>query len=110
MRARAIVFDFNGTLSDDEPILYRIFAELFAEHGRPLTQQEYLDQLAGLSDPEVVGTWLGHDNPVAEAVVEQRIERYRAAVSDGSSITPRVREAVRYAAERVPVAIVSGAA
>jgi beta-phosphoglucomutase len=110
MKAQAIVFDFNGTLSDDEPILYRIFAELFAEHGRPLTQQEYLDQLAGLSDPEIVGTWLGHDNPVVDDVVEQRIERYRAAVSDGSSITPDVREAVRYAADRVPVAIVSGAA
>jgi len=110
MKAQAIVFDFNGTLSDDEPILYRIFAGLFAEHGRPLTQQEYLDQLAGLSDPEIVGTWLGHDSRVVDAVVEQRIERYCAAVSDGSSIAPAVREAVRYAAERVPVAIVSGAA
>jgi len=110
MRARAIVFDFNGTLSDDEPILYRIFAELFAEQGRPLTRQEYVDRLAGLSDPEIVGAWLGHDNPVVPRVVEQRIERYRAAVSDGSSVVPAVREAVRYAAERVPVAIVSGAA
>ena len=110
MRPTALLLDFNGTLSDDEPILYGIFAQLFAEHGRPVTQQEYLDQLAGLSDPEIVGTWLGHDNPVVPQVVEQRIERYRAAVSDGSSITSAVREAVRYAAARVPVAIVSGAA
>ena len=24
-------FDFNGTLSDDEPIMYAVFAELFAD-------------------------------------------------------------------------------
>src|SRR5581483_8399364 len=53
MAPDSIVFDFNGTLSDDEPVLCEIFVELFAEH---------------------------------------------------------FREAVRYAAERVPVAICSGAA
>jgi beta-phosphoglucomutase-like phosphatase (HAD superfamily) len=34
MAPGAVIFDFNGTLSNDEPILYRIFAELFAEHGK----------------------------------------------------------------------------
>jgi beta-phosphoglucomutase len=108
--AGAVIFDFNGTLSDDEPILCEIFRGLFAEHGRPLSAQEYYDELAGLSDPEIVRTWLGDDHPDVEAVIEQRISRYRAAVADGSSISEDVRAAVRYAAERVPVAIVSGAA
>ena len=31
---RAIIFDFNGTLSDDEPILCEIYGRLFAEHGQ----------------------------------------------------------------------------
>jgi beta-phosphoglucomutase-like phosphatase (HAD superfamily) len=39
----AVIFDFNGTLSDDEPILYRVYAEMFAEHGRPLSEREYYD-------------------------------------------------------------------
>ncbi|MFN2628838.1 MAG: HAD family hydrolase [Gaiellaceae bacterium] len=108
--ARAIVFDFNGTLSADEPILCQIFSELFAEHGKPLAAQQYFDHLAGQSDPEIVYRWLGRDHPDAEAVIEERVRRYRAAVSDGSTIHEPVREAVRYAAERVPVAIVSGAA
>jgi beta-phosphoglucomutase len=107
---RALIFDFNGTLSDDEPILCEIFVELFAEHGRPLSAQEYFDHLAGFSDPEIVYTWLGRDHPDVEAVIEERVRRYRAAVSDGSSIAPATRAAVRYAAERVPLAIVSGAA
>ena len=109
MPVRAVIFDFNGTLSHDEPILFEIFSELFAEHGRPLSAQEYFDELAGLSDPEIVRTWLGRDYPAVEEVIERRIERYRE-LADGSSVPETVREAVRYAAERVPVSIVSGAA
>ena len=107
---RAVIFDFNGTLSDDEPILCQIFVDLFAEHGRPLSAQQYFDELAGLSDPEIVRRWLGDDHPDLEGVIAERVARYRAAVSDGSSVHEPVREAVRYAAERVPLAIVSGAA
>jgi len=106
----AIIFDFNGTLSDDEPIMCEIFIELFAEHEKPLSAQEYFDQLAGLSDPEIVRTWLGEDHPDIDDVIAERVNRYRAAVGDGSSIHEHVREAVRYAAERVPLAICSGAA
>lgn len=107
---RAIIFDFNGTLSDDEPILCEIFAQLFAEHGKPLSKQQYFDELAGLSDAEIVRTWLGRDHPDVDAVIDERVDRYRAAVADGSSVHAHVREAVRYAAERVPIAICSGAA
>jgi beta-phosphoglucomutase len=108
--ARAIVFDFNGTLSDDEPVLCEIFVDLFAERGKPLAAQEYFDHLAGLSDPEIVRTWLGRDDPGVDEVIQERVDRYRAAVGDGSTVHEGVREAVRYAAERVPLAIVSGAA
>ena len=44
------------------------------------------------------------------AFVAERIARYRAAVADGSTVPAEVREAVRYAGDRVPLAIVSGAA
>jgi beta-phosphoglucomutase len=106
---RAIAFDFNGTLSADEHVLCEIFRELFAERGRPLSVQEYFDELAGISDPEIVRRWLGNDHPDVEVVIEERIARYRAAVADGSTIGEPVRAAVRYAAERVPLAVVSGA-
>jgi beta-phosphoglucomutase-like phosphatase (HAD superfamily) len=109
-RPSAIAFDFNGTLSHDEPILCEIFMDLFAEHGKPLSAQEYYDELAGLSDPEIVRTWLGPDHPAVDEVIEKRIVRYRSAVADGSSVPAELREAVRFAAEHVPLAIVSGAA
>jgi beta-phosphoglucomutase len=110
MPTRALVFDFNGTLSDDEPILCEIFVRLFAEHGKPLTARQYFDELAGLSDPEIVRTWLGPDHPDVDAVIAERVDRYRAALGDGSSVHPHAREAVRYAAGRVPLAVCSGAA
>jgi beta-phosphoglucomutase len=110
LAVRAVIFDFNGTLSHDEPILCRIFAELFAERGRPLSEQEYFDELVGMSDPEIVRTWLGRDYPAVDEVIERRVARYRELVADGSSVPEAMREAFRYAAERVPVAIVSGAA
>jgi beta-phosphoglucomutase len=110
MQPRAVVFDFNGTLSDDEPILCSIFQDLFAEHGRPLSRERYFDELAGLSDPEIVRAWLGPDHPAVPGVLEERISRYRESVADGRSVRPETREAVLYAAERVPVALVSGAA
>ncbi len=106
----AVVFDFNGTLSDDEPVLCEIFMHLFAEHGKPMSAQEYFDRLAGLSDPEIVRTWLGNDHPDVQAVIDERVERYRAAVAGGSTVHEHTREAVRHAAERVPLAICSGAA
>ena len=109
MGARALMFDFNGTLSDDEPLLFAILADLFAEQGRPLTEDVYFERLAGLSDPEIVRTWLGEDHPAVDTVLAERIARYRARVSDGSTISPAAREAVRHAAARVPVAVVSGA-
>src|SRR6266542_2189997 len=88
----AVIFDFNGTLSHDEPILCEIFGELFAAEGRPLSAQEYFDELAGLSDPEIVRTWLGRDHPAVEEVIQRRIERYRELGADGSSVPEDVSD------------------
>jgi beta-phosphoglucomutase len=107
--ARALMFDFNGTLSDDEPLLFAILSDLFAEQGKPLAEDVYYEQLAGLSDPEIVRGWLGADHPAVESVLAERVARYRAQVGDGSTIGPDARAAFLHAAEAVPVAVVSGA-
>ena len=108
-RPRALIFDFNGTLSDDETIMYRVFAELFARHGRPLSEQPYLDELAGLSDEQIVTTWLG-----AASMSRRSWPSGSSATStrspDADTVGEDVRRGVLYAASRVPVLIVSGAA
>jgi beta-phosphoglucomutase len=106
--ARALVFDFNGTLSHDEPVLFAIYSELFAEHGRPLTEDDYFGTLAGNTEEAIIGGWLDVDGDELAALVEERIDRY-VRRADGSTIPEPLRAAVRHAAARVPVAVVSGA-
>lgn len=106
---RALMFDFNGTLSDDEPLLCSIYQSLFAQYGRPLTEDQYYTLLAGRSEEAIIGSWLGVDGPLLASLVAERIGRYATLASDGSSVSEEARAAVLYAAEHVPVTIVSGA-
>jgi HAD superfamily hydrolase (TIGR01509 family) len=107
VRPAALLFDFNGTLSDDEQIQCEIYQEIFAEAGKPLGKAQYFAELAGLSDPEIVRTWLGEERP---ELVAERVSRFQARAADGSTVGPAAREAVRYAAKRAQLAVVSGAA
>src|SRR3954468_4836898 len=107
--AEALVFDFNGTLSDDEPLLLSIYQELFARYGRPLREEEYLDHLAGNTEQAIIGTWLGVDGPLLAILAQDRRAADAALAASGPTLPTAVRKAVRYAAERVPVGIVSGA-
>ena len=90
-------------------MLCSIYAELFVENGRAMTEADYYGALAGHSEEAIIGGWLDVEGEELERLVAERIERYRAAVADGSTVPTHVRDAVRYAAERVPVGLVSGA-
>ena len=47
---RAILFDFNGVLVDDEPIHLEIFERVLADEGIPFAAEEYLARFLGLDD------------------------------------------------------------
>jgi HAD superfamily hydrolase (TIGR01509 family) len=101
-----LLLDFNGTLSEDEPLLCQIFQELFEEAGRPVTEEEYYERLAGFSDAEIIRMWLGRDDP---ALLRRKTARYRE-LADGSTVSEEARAAVRWAAGRAVLGIVSGSA
>jgi beta-phosphoglucomutase len=107
MPVAALAFDFNGTLSDDEPVLAAVYEELFAELGRPITAEQYFRELAGHTDEEILVRWFGASD---DAVIAERIRRYNVRVADGSTVDDEMRAAVRFAAARVPVALVTAAA
>jgi HAD superfamily hydrolase (TIGR01509 family) len=104
---RAVAFDFNGTLSNDEPLLARVYQEQFAELGRPITEAEYFEYLAGHTDEEMYTRWFGHADL---ALIQDRIDRYNRLAADGHTVDEEMRDAIRFAAARVPVAVVSAAA
>lgn len=93
----AVLFDFNGTLSDDEPLLARVYQELIPG----LTAEEYYARYAGHTDEHIFGG--------DEALIAERVRRYNALAADGHTVDGETRAAVRYAATRAPVAIVSAA-
>lgn len=104
---RALLLDFNGTLSDDEPLLCRIFQELFDEAGKPLSDEVYFRELAGLSDPEIVERWLGEPRP---DLLERKIAIYRRETRMGETIDQVIQFALKDAAQYFPIGVVSGAA
>jgi beta-phosphoglucomutase len=111
---RAVIFDFNGTISDDEPILDRLFQEVFAVDGVHFGSAYYYDRLAGLSDPEIVDRALSdHDQPAnperAARLLRSKVDRYKQAVTMEPTVTTEAAAFVRAVADRVPIAIASGA-
>ena len=109
-----MLFDFNGTISDDEPVLARIFTRMFSEIGVEVSEQVYFTEFAGYSDPEIVERMLAkydrRDDQLAERLIERRAELYAEEIEIASPVRPEAAQFVREVAARVPVAIASGAA
>lgn len=112
---RAVVFDFNGTLSDDEPLLLQIFAELFDDHlGWRLTPEDYASRLAGYSDREIIERVVAEQAPgdpgLVELLLEKRRDRYQELARSESPIRSGTSALVEgLDAAGVPMAIVTGA-
>ncbi len=111
----AIIFDFNGTISDDERLLARLFVQIFDEIGIAVTEQRYFEEYAGYSDPEICADVTarhgrGGDTGLVDRLLRRRTDLYLQAVGEQSPVKPAAAEFVRRTAERVPVAIASGAA
>ncbi|HSF38844.1 MAG TPA: HAD hydrolase-like protein, partial [Thermoanaerobaculia bacterium] len=47
---RAILFDFNGVLVDDEPIHLEMFQRVLSEEGIDLSAEDYYARYVGLDD------------------------------------------------------------
>jgi beta-phosphoglucomutase-like phosphatase (HAD superfamily) len=112
---RAVILDFNGTLSDDEPLLDRLFRDALAvEAGIEMTSADYFEQFAGLSDPEIAESALraGGIDPspaLIERILRAKIDGYLIAVEEEPPIPHAATEFVDVVADRVPIAIASGA-
>lgn len=112
---RAVIFDFNGTLSDDEPILEEIFTDLFAAHlGWQMSAADYRSTLRGRSDREIVEIAVrdhgGVRPELTEDLLRRRGERYKQIVAEKSPVAGPAAELVeRLAVAQVPMAVVTGA-
>jgi HAD superfamily hydrolase (TIGR01509 family) len=113
---KAAIFDFNGTITDDEDMQYDVYAETLAElGGLEFEREHYFGQLAGRCDHDLIrGAFVGCGQPIPpEAILQQivrsRIDRYLARASMISPVRPETAELVMELSTLVPLAIVSGA-
>ena len=111
----AVIFDFNGTLSNDEHILFDIFSDLFSRHlGWAMTADEYRDQLLGRSDREIVERavqlhGVGARDEVDE-LLKLRKSAYKERVAEEHPIDHSTVQVVNYLVDNgIPMAIVTGA-
>jgi beta-phosphoglucomutase len=114
IRARAAIFDFNGTITLDEHILCEIFQELLGPVGAPISTEEYFGVLAGLSDPALVeralelrGVSLGGE--LKACLIRRRVERYLERAEQRLPVRGGSRDLVLALADWLPMAVASGA-
>lgn len=112
---RCVIFDFNGTLSDDEPILLRLYTEMFLERLHwTLTPRHYYQRYAGRSDREIIDIVVeelnGFDDALASDLLAERRRRYCTLVEKNSPIREDTVATVQGLADRgIRQGIVTGA-
>jgi beta-phosphoglucomutase len=111
---RAIVLDFNGTLAQDDELVAALYIEAFASIGVPLTVEQYHREFAAMPDRDafelaIRRSGLPFDPAHRDALVRAHADGYLEAVADDPPIEDHAIAFVRAAAERVPLAIASGA-
>ena len=111
-----VLFDFNGTLSEDEGILRDLFIELAATHcGVTITALDYQEILAGRSDREIMTDILAMAPPGVDAgTVETYLpiidREYKARIEKASTISQATRDLVHaLSAAGLKLGVVTGA-
>lgn len=111
---RALIFDFNGVLSDDEAILYELYRDVLAEEGVALTEADYQDMYLGLDDRDIFAKALrAAGQPAPEERVARMVDRkvagYLKRVTQAPPVPPAIIPFVKGAATRYLLAVASGA-
>jgi beta-phosphoglucomutase len=111
---RALIFDFNGVLADDDPIHMQAFRQVAHEEGLSFTYDDYLDKYLPLNDRDCFKTLFAeHGRLLTLAALEGLIRRksilYFQAIAENTVLFAHAASAVRAAALKCPVAIASGA-
>jgi len=90
-----VLFDFDGTLVDSEPLHYRIWRQIVAELGFALSEQDYRQQLLGRASDQsaawLIQRWQLPFTPAALLDTRQRRLRQQLAESP-PPLLPYARE------------------
>lgn len=111
----AVIFDFDGVITDSEILHYRAFNKVLAGHGLELTKKEYYSRYLGLSDKDCYRTLIDEGRiGIASSEIDELIRQKTLLFEELARTDGRIIEGVRsfldmLASNGVPMAICSGA-
>jgi beta-phosphoglucomutase len=111
---RAVIFDFNGIIVDDEPIHFQLFQRVLGEEGIVLTEEAYYARYLGFDDRGAFSFgYRDHNRPLSREKLAELIDRkasyYQDAIRDHVTIFPGVKKLVTDLASSLALAVASGA-
>ena len=111
---RAVIFDFNGVLVDDEDVHFALFREVLEHEGVVMTQRDYHERYLGYDDrgcfkAALMAAGRTPSPEQLDRMIAQKGKRYVEVAEQGLRFFPEAAETLRKVAARWPVAICSGA-
>jgi beta-phosphoglucomutase len=111
---RALIFDFNGIIVDDEPIHFELFKQVLAEEGMKLTEADYYARYLGFDDRGAfTAAYREHGRSLDEKLLARLIDRktiyYQSEIRSKVRIFPGVEKLVTTLVPVLPLAVASGA-
>src|SRR5215510_3878199 len=104
---RAVIFDFNGILADDDPIHMQALHKVVEEEGLTFTEDEYMEQYLPLNDRDCFHeVWRKGNRVLRNGELDDLIQRksayYFGAIAQRNVLFSGAAAAVRAAADRGP--------
>jgi HAD superfamily hydrolase (TIGR01509 family) len=99
MKPKAVLFDFDGTLADTEPLHHACWREVLRSKGVELTWEYYRDHCIGISDREMLAALgrlagLPQEEDEISWLYALKKNRFIDIASHSNLISPATREAV----------------
>ncbi|MBV9209647.1 MAG: HAD family phosphatase [Acidobacteria bacterium] len=108
---KAILFDFNGVIIDDEPIQLKAYQELLKAEDVPLSEEDYY-QMLGMDDAtflrasyERAGKELTEEK--LKELIERKVAEHRRITADELPLFPGVVNFIKAASRHFTLGIVS---
>ncbi len=111
----AVIFDFDGVITDSEILHFRAFNEVLSRHGGKLTQKEYYSEYLGLNDLDCFTALirqgkLGVPESAVKDLITEKTRVFEELARNEGKIIAGVREFLDLLFyNKIPMAICSGA-
>src|SRR5213593_107596 len=111
---RAIIFDFNGIIIDDEPLHYQSMRDIVAPLGIEISMEEYWNRYLPFDDEACLDAICRDysrrlDGPRRQEMLRNKNKLYHQMLQNQYPLFPGVSGLVDAASQKYPLAIASGA-